>query len=442
MVAQNLQHKIFSTGQRSGLKQFYTDVRSRSVWLCEPLETEDYVVQPSEDVSPPKWHLGHTSWFFETFLVQAFHPHFKVHHAGYGFIFNSYYESIGERSPRNARGTLSRPTVKDVYAYRAAIDEQMLAILETVSEPQWPEFERLTVLGLNHEEQHQELLVMDIKSIFAQNPLRPVYRASQNDTAHHTDAPRGRTDTAFASGLYTIGHATEDGFAFDNESPPHQVFLEGFTLENRLVTNRDYLAFIEDGGYTKPALWLSDGWATVQREGWHAPLYWEKLPEKSGGLWHETTLSGFHEISSLLDVPVCHVSHYEADAFATWSGKRLPSEAEWEVAAMISGAQVTDGNFLERAAFHPKPAHHDAPATLQLFGDVWEWTASAYLPYPRYRRESGALGEYNGKFMSGQMVLRGGSCATPAKHIRRTYRNFFQPDKRWAFSGIRLAGDF
>lgn len=456
--------------QRSELEAFYLRVRWQTEHLCAPLETEDYVVQPIDDVSPPKWHLGHTSWFFETFILAKFQRHFKPVVEQYHFIFNSYYESQGVRLARNKRGSLSRPTVQEIFSYRAAVDESMLNLIRTLPERDWVELQRLTELGLHHEEQHQELLITDVKYILSLNPLRPVYHPFQyqtpkeqlalfespalaplrsnrngNENGNGSDilaalqlSPVGSTMLVFSGGLYAVGY-NGDEFAFDNESPQHKVYLNEFGLESRLVTNREYLAFMDDGGYRSPELWLSDGWTLCRQEGWRAPLYWEKLD----GVWHEMTLSGLREVASeeAAASPVCHVSYYEAEAFAAWSGKRLATEAEWEVAATQSYAAPSGGNFLESERFHPQPSQSQASGIAQLFGDVWEWTASAYLPYPGYKREDGALGEYNGKFMSGQMVLRGGSCATPKRHIRRTYRNFLQPDKRWQFSGIRLASD-
>jgi ergothioneine biosynthesis protein EgtB len=415
---------------RSELKNFYSAVRQTSEEICRPLQTEDYVVQPIDDVSPPKWHIGHTTWFFETVLLQKFLPNYKPFHKLYSFVFNSYYESFGTRVARPKRGSLSRPTVKEIYAYRAAVDEQMNGLFETVAAKQWPEFSRLVTLGLNHEQQHQELLVYDIKYIFANNPLRPIYQKAR------TQAPESIPNSEFVEfkgGVVEIGH-TGEGFAWDNEMPAHRVLLNDYKLQNRLVTNGEYLQFINDGGYADFRHWLSDGWFAVQQQGWQSPLYWEK----SDGQWFIMTLSGWRELDP--SEPVCHVSFYEADAFAKWAQKRLPTEAEWEHAARDVKANAAEGNFLDDQYFHPLPCRTTGPNRLhQMLGDVWVWTASAYLGYPGYRQEAGALGEYNGKFMSNQMVLRGGSCATPRNHIRLSYRNFFQCDKRWPFTGIRLA---
>ncbi|MDZ7359876.1 MAG: ergothioneine biosynthesis protein EgtB [candidate division KSB1 bacterium] len=417
---------------RSELKNFYFSIRKTSEEICRPLQTEDYVVQPIDDVSPPKWHLGHTTWFFETVLLQKFLPHYKPFHQLYNFVFNSYYESFGTRVARPKRGSLSRPTVKEIYAYRAAVDEQMHGLFESIDATQWPEFSRLVILGLHHEQQHQELLIYDIKYIFASNPLRPVYQKARPRTTQNIP------DSAFiefAGGIVEIGHAG-DGFAWDNEMPAHRVLLDDYKLQNRLVTNGEYLQFINDGGYNDFRHWLSDGWFAVQQQGWQSPLYWEKID----GQWFIMTLSGWGELDP--HEPVCHVSFYEADAFAKWAQKRLPTEAEWEHAARTVKANAAEGNFLDDQYFHPIPCRTTGSNGLhQMLGDVWVWTASAYLGYPGYRQEAGALGEYNGKFMSNQMVLRGGSCATPRNHIRLTYRNFFQSDKRWPFTGIRLADD-
>lgn len=411
------------------LQQFYSSVRKTSEEICRPLEIEDYVVQPIDDVSPPKWHLGHVTWFFETVILQKFQPNFKPFHKLYNFVFNSYYESFGTRVFRPKRGTLSRPTVKEIYAYRATVDEQMQSLFEKLDRKHWPEFSRLVTLGLNHEQQHQELLVYDIKYIFANNPLRPIYQKAKA-RPHPPEVKAAYLD--IPGGIVEIGHQAE-GFAWDNEMPAHQVLLRDFKLQNRLVTNGEYVEFINAGGYADFRHWLSDGWTAVQEQGWQAPLYWEK----HDGQWFVMTLSGWRELDP--HEPVCHVSFYEADAFAKWAQKRLPSEFEWEHAARIMDAKASEGNFLDERNFHPLPVQAAAPRLQQMLGDVWVWTSSAYLGYPGYRQEEGALGEYNGKFMSNQMVLRGGSCATPRDHIRRTYRNFFQCDKRWIFSGIRLA---
>jgi ergothioneine biosynthesis protein EgtB len=421
--------------QVSELLQNYISVRQQTEELCRPLQTEDYVIQSMPDVSPAKWHLGHTTWFFETFLLKKYQLNYKPYHESYGYLFNSYYETIGERWARANRGLLSRPTVKEVYAYRASVDERMRELIESISLDS--NFHFLVELGLNHEQQHEELLVTDIKNVLALNPLKPVYEPQAIRAA--VDVPTSRY-LQFAGGLVEIGFAGS-GFSFDNERPQHRVWLNDFSLQNRLVTNGDYLEFINDGGYLDFRHWLSDGWALVQ-EGWKHPMYWED----KNGVWHIMTLSGLRPLD--LSEPVCHVSYYEADAYAKWAGKRLPSEAEWEHAVSNMEGPMGSEKFVETRNFHPLPCTgagtagvSPAGSLLQMFGDVWEWTQSAYLPYPGFQPEPGAVGEYNGKFMSDQMILRGGSCATPRNHIRKTYRNFFQCDKRWQFTGIRLASD-
>jgi ergothioneine biosynthesis protein EgtB len=408
----------------------YLAVRQQTEEICKPLEIEDYVIQSMPDVSPAKWHLGHTTWFFETFLLQKYDPEYKPFKELYGYLFNSYYETIGERWARSNRGLLSRPTVKEVYEYRAYVDTKMKELLET--EPADPQFNFLVELGVNHEQQHEELLITDIKNVLALNPTKPVYKK----TAPISDEPSLKNRfVEFAGGLVEIGYFG-NGFSFDNERPRHRVWLNDFLMQERLVTNGEYLEFIRNGGYTDFRHWLSDGWARVQQEGWRHPLYWEQ----KNGEWFEMTLSGLLPLN--LSGPVCHVSYFEADAYAKWAGKRLPLEAEWEHAAQLSEDSGGSGNFLETKNFHPVAASSNASATLQqMYGDVWEWTQSSYLPYPGFKQEPGAVGEYNGKFMNDQMVLRGGSCATPQNHIRKTYRNFFQCDKRWQFTGIRLASD-
>ncbi|MFO0954015.1 MAG: ergothioneine biosynthesis protein EgtB [Isosphaeraceae bacterium] len=411
----------------------YRDVRATTERLCAPLATEDYVPQSMPDASPVKWHLAHTSWFFETFLLKPSRPDGEgVSPGGYAYLFNSYYNALGERIARPNRGLLTRPTVAEVYHYRETVDERMAALVEE-GPGDWESFAALVELGIHHEQQHQELILTDLKHLFSANPLRPAYRE---------ETPRSDPGTASVrwekhpGGLVEVGFAG-GGFAFDNEGPRHKVYLEPFRLASRLATCGEYLAFMDDGGYDRPEFWLSDGWAARQARGWTAPLYWER---ETGAGWTIFTLSGARELID--SEPVSHISFYEADAFARWAGARLPTEHEWEVAA--SGAPVL-GNFLESEQYHPRPlppgAPAEGPAPLQVFGDVWEWTRSPYSPYPGYAPAAGALGEYNGKFMCNQMVLRGGSCATPRSHIRPTYRNFFPPDARWQFSGLRLAQD-
>jgi len=406
----------------------YRRVRGFTERLCEPLETEDYVIQSMPDVSPTKWHLAHTSWFFETFLLKPHLTGYRSPNARYEFLFNSYYNAVGAQFPRPRRGLLSRPTVAEVFAYRRHVDEQVLAFVERGDAPLLERFEPILRLGLNHEQQHQELMLTDLKHVFHQNPLGPVYRPAPLEP--HEPGPDVKW-VEFGEREIVIGHRA-DGFAFDNEGPAHRHRLEAFRLASRPVTNRDYLAFIEDGGYREPLLWLSDGWARINEEGWEAPLYWEK--GKRDGEWRRFTLGGWIPLD--LDAPVSHVSYYEADAFAAWAGARLPTEEEWECAA--SEAAV-DGHFAEDGVFEPRPATAGGPEIGQLFGDVWEWTRSAYSPYPGFHPAEGAIGEYNGKFMCNQLVLRGGSCATSRTHIRATYRNFFPPAARWQFMGLRLA---
>jgi ergothioneine biosynthesis protein EgtB len=415
---------IAQSKTRRSLAEHYQQVRQVSEQLCQPLVTEDYGTQSMPDVSPPKWHLAHTTWFFETLLLVPNLPGYEVFHPKFGYLFNSYYESIGERHPRPQRGLLSRPTVEEVYRYRSHVDQAMHALLTEHAGD--PTLESLTLLGIHHEQQHQELLITDIKHILALNPLRPAYR-SNLPVLDAKPAARKEQWLDYPGGLYEIGYEGED-FAFDNEGPRHPVYLQDYWLASRLVTNGEYLEFIQAKGYQKPEYWLSEGWATVQAERWQAPLYWEPID----GAWWVMTLGGLRPLNE--DEPICHVSFYEADAFARWAGKRLPTEAEWEVAA---SPVPIKGNFLESGQLHPSPAM-GLTRPDQLFGDVWEWTQSAYLPYPGFQPAPGAVAEYNGKFMCNQMVLRGGSCATSLSHIRPSYRNFFPPSTRWQFSGIRL----
>jgi ergothioneine biosynthesis protein EgtB len=408
------------------LAERYQRVRQVSEQLCQPLEIEDYGIQSMSDVSPPKWHLAHTTWFFETFLLVPYLPGYQVFHPQFGYLFNSYYETVGQRHPRSERGLLSRPPVAEVYRYREAIDQAMAMLLAPDSLS--AELIFLAELGLHHEQQHQELLLTDIKHILGSNPLRPSY---QTATGLATDAAPSIPPIKwleYPGGLHQIGHQGT-AFAFDNESPRHTVYLPDFLLADRLVTNGEYLDFMMAGGYQQPDYWLAAGWATVQAAQWQAPLYWEQID----GQWWVMTLAGLQQLRA--NEPVCHVSFYEADAYARWAGQRLPTEAEWEVAAH---QLPTEGNFWEQGTLHPTPAV-TATGLTQMFGDVWEWTQSSYLAYPGFQTAAGAVGEYNGKFMCSQMVLRGGSCATSCSHIRSSYRNFFPPETRWQFSGLRLA---
>ena len=414
--------KSQSPPSRESLARRFREIRATTERLCAPLETEDYVAQSMPDASPAKWHLAHTSWFFDTFILKPASEADGLAPESYAFLFNSYYNALGERIARASRGLLTRPTVAEVMAYRASVNDRIESLLERDGASR---FASLLEIGLHHEQQHQELILTDLKHLFAANPLRPVYQ----DRAQPSDGPVGPMGwSPYSGGLQAIGFEGS-GFAFDNESPRHKVYLEAFQLADRLVTNGEYLRFLEDGGYDRPEFWLSDGWNTRRVQGWTAPLYWER----DGDRWRSMTLSGLRELVE--SEPVCHVSFYEADAFARWSDARLPTEAEWEVAA--EGLPIA-GNFLESETFHPTSTGGSG-VLRQMFGDVWEWTASPYTPYPGYRPASGALGEYNGKFMCNQMVLRGGSCASPRSHLRATYRNFFPPDARWQFSGIRLA---
>jgi ergothioneine biosynthesis protein EgtB len=409
-------------------------VRQYSEALAVNLTPEDQSIQSMADVSPTKWHLAHTTWFFETFILRRFDRDYRVFDPAFAYLFNSYYEAAGPRHPRPERGLLSRPTVDVVCAYRDHVGAALANFIENSASPVWGEAAPLIELGLHHEQQHQELILMDIKHVFSINPLLPAYQAPQPQIA----APAASRDWIdFAGGLIEIGHSGES-FAFDNEIPRHKAWVEPFRLATRPVTCGEYLDFIEAGAYRRPEFWLSDGWAAVQAEGWEAPLYWRR----QDGVWSIFTLSGVRRLNPA--EPVCHVSYYEADAYARWAACRLPTEAEWEFAAAdISLA----GNFADRGIFHPcaEPVPIAEPGTTsrprQMFGDVWEWTASPYIPYPRFRAATGAIGEYNGKFMCNQMVLRGGAAVTPAGHVRTTYRNFFPPSARWAFAGLRLAED-
>jgi ergothioneine biosynthesis protein EgtB len=405
-------------------------VRRQTESLTANLAPEDQSIQSMSDVSPTKWHLGHTTWFFETFLLSRFDPDYRLFDPAFGFLFNSYYEAAGPRHPRPERGLLSRPTVDIVMAYRDHVSAAMARLIERIAEPEWIEMAALLELGAHHEQQHQELILMDIKHVFSLNPLLPAYQAPQLQVqASVSSLPW----VDFAGGLKEIGHSGS-GFAFDNESPRHKVWIEPFRLAARPVTCGEYLGFVEDAGYKRPEFWLSDGWTTVCEQGWQAPLYW--LREREA--WSIFTLSGPRRLNPA--EPVCHLSFYEADAFARWAGKRLPTEAEWEIAAEDL---PVSGNFADRGHFHPcADSSSDAvPQLRQMYGDVWEWTASPYIAYPHFRPAGGAIGEYNGKFMCNQIVLRGGAAVTPSGHIRATYRNFFPPSARWAFGGVRLAED-
>jgi len=422
------------------LARAYRRVRDQSTMLVADLSPEDCMVQSMEDASPVKWHLAHVTWFFETLVLETWLPRmgraFRPFCPAYRTLFNSYYVGIGAFHPRAERGALSRPSLTEVRAYRAAIDDQMLELM--LSADCAPELARLITLGINHEQQHQELILTDLKHHFSRNPLLPAFCPRRSE-APPGAALEGRF-VAFAGGVSEIGHRGES-FCFDNERPRHRVWIEPFEMANRPVTNGEFLEFVRDGGYRSAQWWLSDGWDTVCRQRWDAPLYWLA----DGDVF---TLAGRQPLEPA--EPVCHVSYYEADAFARWAKARLPTESEWEHAAQsqLEGASAVDGavrgNFLESGSMHPRVpggAQNGDGGLTQLFGDVWEWTQSAYLPYPGFEPNEGAVGEYNGKFMVNQMVLRGGSCATPADHMRASYRNFFHPHARWQFSGFRLVRD-
>jgi ergothioneine biosynthesis protein EgtB len=411
--------------QISGLQRLYLDVRQRSEALCRPLATDDYQVQSVIDASPPKWHLAHITWFFETFLLKPFLARYRPLDERYERLFNSYYNTVGPFHPRAQRHTLSRPTVPEIYEYRAHVDRHMLELIDSTPAAHRDAVLKRLTLGLNHEQQHQELLLMDIKRNFFANPMYPAYSKGAIPTG---EAPPARW-IEFPGGIREIGFGGES-FCFDNEQPRHQVLLRDYRLASRTVTNGEFLEFIADKGYSTAELWLSDGWAAIAERDWTAPLYWTKIDDE----WHEMTLAGMHKLG--LAQPVCHLSYYEADAYARWRGARLPTEAEWEVAA---AAAPIEGNFVESGLYHPRVAKNASDA--QWYGNVWEWTSSSYAPYPGYRPLEGALGEYNGKFMANQYVLRGGCCATPQDHMRSTYRNFFYPHDRWPFTGLRLASD-
>jgi ergothioneine biosynthesis protein EgtB len=424
-------HHRAASSHASRLIEQFRQVRDFSTRLCRSLEPEDYVVQSMPDVSPTKWHLAHTSWFFETFIVKVWMQRYRSEVPQYAYLFNSYYNAAGDMHRRDLRGLISRPTVSETYRFRESIDQCVIKLLEEADEALLSEIEPVLTLGIHHEQQHQELLVTDIKHVFSQNPLFPVFQA--NAPAPDTSRIGPQHFVEFDEATVLIGHEGA-GFSYDNEGPQHRALVPAFSLSNRLITNGEYLAFMEVGGYTRPEFWLSLGWTTVNEQRWQAPLYWVQRD----GAWWNFTLSGFRPVDE--SEPVTHVSYFEADAYANWDGARLPTEFEWEHAA---SELPLEGNFVDAQRFHPAPAAspNDDGALLQMFGDAWQWTRSAYLPYPGYRAVPGALGEYNGKFMCNQMVLRGGSCATSRSHIRSTYRNFFQPEKRWQFTGIRLARD-
>ena len=422
--------QLAELAERRALSERYAAVRLLTEALAAPLSAEDQAIQSMPDASPTKWHRAHTTWFFETFLLRPHLSGYREFHPAYGYLFNSYYEAVGPRHPRPERGLLSRPGGAEITAYRAHVDAAMERLIATASDELWRGIAPLFELGLNHEEQHQELILMDIKHALSLNPLQPAY-AAPRPIERRNAPPMAFVD--LPGGLTEIGHAG-GAFAFDNEGPRHKVFVAPFRLGSRLVTCDEYLAFIADGGYRRAEFWLSEGWATVQREGWTAPLYWHR--EDDG--WSLFTLHGARRLDGA--EPVCHVSYFEADAFARWAGRRLPTEAEWEVAAAQTGVALA-GNAMDRGLYHPATARGEDGPLAQMIGDAWEWTQSPYVAYPGFRPSAGAVGEYNGKFMVNQMVLRGGAAVTPAGHIRITYRNFFPAASRWAYGGIRLAED-
>ena len=407
-----------------GLAARYAAVRGLSLAIAAPLSDADACIQPMPDASPAKWHLAHTTWFFETFVLRDHLPGYRVHDESYAYLFNSYYEGEGDRHPRARRGMITRPSLDEVRAWRAAVDAALLGAIDALPAD-------LITLGLNHEQQHQELMLMDLTATFFENPLRPAVWPGEPGAPAAIPAPVQWLDGR--EGLVEIGHDGA-GFAFDNEGPRHRVWLEPHRLADRPVTNAEWQAFMADGGYANPLLWLADGWAWVCENAVKAPLYWVKDGPGEGDAWQRFALDGLRPVNPA--EPVCHVSYFEADAFARWAGARLPTEAEWEAAA--EGHDPDAGNQLDEAgAVRPLPAEGSG----QWFGDVWEWTGSAYLPWPGFRPAAGAVGEYNGKFMVSQMVLRGGCCATPRGHARASYRNFFYPHQRWMYSGLRLARD-
>jgi ergothioneine biosynthesis protein EgtB len=418
--------QVPSADLRVSAERFHS-VRAATEGLAAPLSAEDCALQSMPDASPVKWHLGHTTWFFETMVLEKSEPDFRPMRPEYRFLFNSYYVAVGPRHPRAQRGMLSRPSLQEVRGYRRNVDERMARLIERGVAP---EVDALIELGLQHEQQHQELIVTDVKHLLSLNPLNPAYRPAPGQADGGRAAP-ALSWHRYEAGTREIGHRGA-GFCFDNETPRHRVLVGAYELASRPVTNAEYLAFMADGGYARPELWLADGWDTRGAHGWESPGYWAN----ADGTWRVFTLDGVLPVHP--EEPVCHVSYYEADAYARWAGARLPSEAEWEAAA---ASVPVVGNFVESGRLHPAvaPDAHERPA--QLFGDVWEWTQSPYGGYPGFRPAAGAVGEYNGKFMANQLVLRGGSCATPADHVRATYRNFFYPHHRWQFMGLRLARD-
>ncbi|MBT4740374.1 MAG: ergothioneine biosynthesis protein EgtB [Rhodospirillaceae bacterium] len=416
---------------RSQVLACFEETRALTEALATPLSAEDQTIQSMPDASPVKWHRAHTTWFFETFVLAPTVRDYEVFDTNYGYLFNSYYEAIGARHPRSERGLLTRPGAAEIGKYRSYVNEAIIALIKNCSDDIWNEINASLILGINHEQQHQELLLMDVLHAFSCNPIEPAYAGTTPLPAHDSVS---QTWTEFPGGITEIGFdgTTESEFAFDNEGPRHEVLLRPYRIGNRLITNQEWLNFIDDDGYKRPEFWLADGWSHVQSNEWEAPLYWRK---DSLDHWSAFGLRGRQPLDP--DAPVTHVSYYEADAFATWAGKRLPTEAEWETAATNVNM---DGNLLSSRALRPTPAS-ESERLSQMIGDAWEYTQSPYVPYPGFKAPAGAVGEYNSKFMSNQMVLRGGSCITPAGHIRKSYRNFFYPHQRWMFAGVRLAED-
>ena len=436
IVEQDLHAVLPARASLAALYKRFRRTRAESSAIAAPLSAEDQTVQSMPDASPTKWHLAHTTWFFESFLLEPHVSGYRHFDSRYAYLFNSYYESVGPRHPRPRRGLLTRPSAADVGRYRAHVDHAMDDLFAASRGSHASDRAFILDLGINHEQQHQELMLTDILHAFSCNPLEPAYKPASHAPIPPAHSPRQVRQGwhVYPGGMYEIGHSG-DAFAFDNEAPRHRVYLGSFRLAAKLVTNAEWQEFIGDGGYRRPELWLSDGWATAQAEGWQAPLYWTE----NAGETLTMTLAGRQPIDPA--APVCHVSYYEADAFARWTGKRLPTEAEWEIAAR---AVPPRGNTLGSGALRPLPYSPEDPSSSgprQMFGDVWEWTSSPYVPYPGYRAPAGAIGEYNGKFMCNQIVLRGGSCVTPDGHVRASYRNFFYPHQRWQFAGLRLAED-
>lgn len=408
----------------------FQSVRDTTEQLCRPLVHEDYVLSVTADTSPPKWHLAHTTWFFENFILKRLNRSYEPYRNEFNFLFNSYYKRLGSFLPKDKRHVLSRPTVQEIFEYRKVITNKVIDEIHRLDEEEFRDIFEVLELGINHEQQHQELLLMDIKRNFYENPLRPKYNPD------HSHGPYESSEVVWhniPSGLVEIGvPKSTSEFAYDNEKDVHQQWIESCMVSSHLVTNEEYLEFMEEGGYENPLLWLSDGWDLKEKEGWTSPLYWEK----EGQDWWVFTLGGMMPVDP--EAPVVHVSYYEAMAFAHWKGARLPSEFEWETAARMETSECT---FLENEYYEPEPSLNDHKLFSQIHGSVWEWTQSSYLPYPRYEKLKHGLSEYNEKFMVNQMVLRGGSCVTPRSHYRMTYRNFYYPHMRWQYAGIRLAKD-